>query len=97
MEAQLKQNKEIYEFVGEDGWKHVKQLLMEKIEDLQSTSNVNLNLPPEEVVLDLKVRSTSTDILMEWLREVEGTSEQYEQNELEEEVAEVSHIIRSEG
>lgn len=97
MEAQLKQNKEIYEFVGEDGWKYVKQLLMEKIEDLQSTSNVNLNLPPEEVVLDLKVRSTSTDILMEWLREVEGTSEQYEQNELEEEVAEVSHIIRSEG
>ena len=93
--AHLKRNKEVYEFVYSDGWKHVRGELVAKIDDLQSIMNVAEGTP-EEVKMDIKVRMATIEILTEWLKDVEGQAVQYEQNELEPEIAEISHVIRQE-
>ena len=89
----LKKNKEIYEFVGSDGWKHVRDNLMDKVNDLQSIMNVTQGTP-EEVKMDIAVRMATIELLTEWLSDVEGQSAQYEQNDLDPIRAEASHIMR---
>jgi len=93
--AHLKKNKELYEFVYSDGWKHVRGELVAKVDDLQSILNVKEGTP-EEVKMDIAVRMATIEILTEWLDNVEGQAVQYEQNELDPGIAEVSHIMRQE-
>lgn len=92
----LKKNKEVYEFVTSDGWKYVKSEIVKNIEDLQSIMNIDGDTP-EAVVLDIKVRKNVMAILLEWLRDVEGMTAQYESNEFSSDETEMMYIIRSEN
>lgn len=77
--AVLSEGEIIKNLVEGDGWKMVKEKLVNKMLDLQSV----LNLDPtdaNELVIDIKARKTAIEILKEWLAEVEGQLDQYETN-----------------
>lgn len=92
--SHLKKNKEIYEFTTSDGWKHVKAQLIAKIDDLQSIMNITEE-DPTKVIMDIKVRKVVMEILMEWMADVEGQTNQYEANDLPPDESEFRHIERT--
>lgn len=63
------------------GWGIARRKLMDKIIDLQSIKNIRAS-SPEEVVADIKARNAAVDILMEWLKEIEGAADQYAANKV---------------
>ena len=69
----------IKETLKSNGWGLIRAKLTEQIMDLQSVMNIDAE-NPEEVVRDIKARRTAIDILVSWLKDVEGDLEQYEDN-----------------
>lgn len=67
-------------YVESDGWRWTKDRLAEKIMDLQSIMNLE-GKSPEEIVLDIKARKLTIDILMTTLKQVEGRAEQHRSNQ----------------
>lgn len=66
-------------FVHSEGWKWAKDRLTEKLMDLQSIMNMD-DSSPENVILDLKARRMAVELLMSWLRQLEGRADQHQGN-----------------
>jgi len=77
----LNEGERLKSLVENTGWELAKAKLTEKILDLQSIKNLS-GVTPEEVVSEIKARNTAVDILMEWLKEIEGSAEQYAGNKV---------------
>lgn len=71
----LSKQQTVSDFVQSDGWSYVRAKLIDKIMDLQSIKNIDSS-SPENAVLDLKVKNACVDILIEWLKEIEGEAAQ---------------------
>lgn len=67
--------------VGSEGWSVARDFLMQQIIDLQSIRNITAT-DPTEVIIDIKARTVAIDIILEWLRQVEGTARQHEGNKV---------------
>jgi len=68
----------VSEYVESDGWRYVRDRLMEKIMDLQSIMNIDPD--PNNVIIDLKARKMAVDILVKQIREIEGRASQHANN-----------------
>lgn len=68
------------DYVKAKGWKKVKQKFTEKILDLQSIKNLDVDATAENIIHDIKVRNSVVEVLMEIIQEIEGEAEQYEGN-----------------
>lgn len=71
--------KSLQGLIEHDGWSIARQKLTDKILDLQNAFNVD-DSSVEKMIIDLKARKLATQILFEWLREIEGTPEQVQMN-----------------
>ena len=69
----------IRETIKSNGWGLIRRKLTDKIMDLQSVMNIEAKTP-EEAVNDIRARKSSIEILVSWLKDVEGDLEQYEDN-----------------
>lgn len=65
----------IQEVVNHEGWAHVRQKLMDKILDLQNAFNIE-DTGTSKMLVDLKARKLATQVLFDFLREIEGTAQQ---------------------
>jgi len=70
----------IEDFSKSDGWRWIKDRFTEEIMDLQSIRNIDPQLSPEGVVLDIKARHTAVDILLKMIQKVEGRASQHANN-----------------
>lgn len=61
-------------FVSSSEWQIVRQSLIDKIMDLQSVMNIDNDSSPEIIVIDMRSRKIAIEILLEWLRDIEGTA-----------------------
>ena len=69
-----REKQQIANFVSSSEWQIVRQSLIDKIMDLQSVMNVMDDSSVEKIVIDMRSRKISIEILLEWLREIEGTA-----------------------
>ena len=61
------------------GWAIARKRLIDQVMDLQSIRNIN-EAEPEKMMLDIKARNTAVDILIDWLKDIEGSAEQFKNN-----------------
>lgn len=71
--------KRLHDLINHDGWALARQKLVDKIMDLQNAFNIE-DSTAESLLIDLKSRKMSSRILYEWLQDVEGTAQQFEEN-----------------
>lgn len=74
-------NKEVHDLANSQQWAMIKVRLFEKIDDLQSVMNVDME-NPEQTFQDIKTRKNVIDVLVELMKEVDGEARQFEENEL---------------
>lgn len=74
----LKKGRTIYDWVDSDGWKESRSLLIQKMVALDSLADIDLSKP--EVIKIIAARRLASEILQEWLADIEGTATQYEEN-----------------
>lgn len=67
--------------VEHDAWPLARKKLTDRILDLQSIKNIDTS-DVQTLVTDIKARNAAVDILMEWLREIEGIADQHKNNQL---------------
>lgn len=65
-----------------EGWAEARKKLVDKILDLQNAFNIQDTGDAQMLVIDVRARKLATNILYDWLREIEGTKEQYNANKL---------------
>jgi hypothetical protein len=78
-----KENKEITSFVRTEAWGIIKNKLTDLVADMQNIANIP-DKSPEQVVVEIKARKLSCVILLNWLREIEGTANSINNQEVEE-------------
>ncbi len=61
-------------FVSSSEWQVIRQTLIDKIMDLQSVMNIDNDSSPEIIVIDMRSRKIAIEILLEWLKDIEGTA-----------------------
>lgn len=76
---QLNRGHAIKELVKSDGWGIVREMLVNKLIDLQSVRNIETE-NPEQAVQEIAVRRQVCDTIVEWLREVDSEIEQHLDN-----------------
>jgi hypothetical protein len=67
----LDKNQSMFEFVNLPEWQSVRQILCDKILDLQNAFNIE-DGDAERMMIDLKGRKIAAGVLYEFLREIEG-------------------------
>lgn len=77
----IEEQRPIAKLLETEGWNEARAKLVERIMDLQNAFNVD-DSDANALVIDIKSRKMATNILYDWLREVEGTKEQYNANKL---------------
>lgn len=80
----------IANYIKSDGYRWLKDRLMEKIMDLQSIMNVDGT--PENVIIDLKARRMAVETLVSLIKHIEARAEQHSNNQVSEVTEEI--IIR---
>lgn len=73
------EQKGLQSLVSHESWGVARQKLIDKILDLQNAFNI-LDVDEKSMFIDLKARKIATEILVEWLREVEGTAQEAVEN-----------------
>lgn len=87
----VERGKALQDLVKSDGWQEVKTKIMDKIMELQSIMNLD-STDADQMVIDAKARVMSISCLKEWLEEVEGDAEQFENNYIEDE--DMGYVVR---
>lgn len=73
--AELVRNeKNIEDLCKHEAWPQVKQKFIDKVLDLQSTQNIPLG-DPVAMAIEVQSRNMSVDVLMEWMRDIEGSAQ----------------------
>jgi hypothetical protein len=75
------EQRQITKLTETDGWSFARKKLVEKVLDLQNAFNVNDD-SAEMLLIDIRARKLATSILYDWLKDIEGTKEQYDSNKL---------------
>lgn len=78
----LQQGQAILDLVKSPGWQDVKNKLVEKIMTLGDITMVETEgKSAEQVMMDFKVRKQVIDVLVGWVKEVEGDANQFISNQ----------------
>lgn len=83
--------KRLHALVGHEGWSVARDRLVKRIEDLQNAFSIE-DKTEHEMFVDLKARKIASVVLFDWLRDIEGTADQFESNKLT--LNDDSYIIR---
>lgn len=85
MDAETKKvlgnQKRLLNLVGHEDWPVARQVLADKILDLQNAFNIE-DTDPQKMLVDLQARKLASSILFDFLREIEGTAQQAKETEL---------------
>lgn len=74
--------KSIKDLVGSSGWAEARKRLVRKVAELKMISGIDIQqATPETIIQVIASKNVAADILMAWLRDVEGTAEQHEGNQ----------------
>lgn len=69
----LRETRDIAQFIGTDGWKLVRERLVEKLIEFDSISSVpKENRTLEDIANDIIQREAVVAIVLDWIREIEG-------------------------
>lgn len=71
----LDKNKHLSDLIGSDGWREARAMLSTKILDLQNAFNID-DSDPQKLFLDLQARKIASQVLFDFLREIEGSAAQ---------------------
>lgn len=64
-----------------DDWKWAKKKLLQKLSNLDSVRTLEKTIEKKgDVGLEIKARNMTIKMILEWLDEIEGIAEQYEEN-----------------
>lgn len=77
----MDEQKQAEQLVRSDGWGYARAKLVERVLELQNAFNIE-DSDAQMMLIDIRARKLATEILYDWLKEVEGTKEQYESNKL---------------
>lgn len=89
----MNRGKELSRLIVSKGWQAAKDMLTERIMDIQSVMNIE-GKTAEEVLADIKLRQNLIVEMKEWINDIEGTARQYEANLVQPPVTEKDHIER---
>lgn len=79
--------------VGSDGWVEARKRLVRKVAELKMISGKDIQeATPETIIQVIASKETAATILLDWLRDIEGTVEQHDGNQ-ELMVNEVENIV----
>lgn len=76
-----KQGLVLKDLTKSEGWGIAKKRLIRKIGQLKMITGLDIqNATPETIIQVIASKNTAADILLEWLRDIEGTVEQHDGN-----------------
>ncbi len=70
----------VKDLVGSSGWGEARRRLLKKVAQLKNISNLTDISDPSTIMQVIAAKNTAADILVAWLRDVEGTAEQHDGN-----------------
>lgn len=71
----LEREQKIWALTEMEEWKIVRQMLADKITQLQMNDSLDLEQEPLKLSIEMKANRAASNILLDWLREVEGTAQ----------------------
>lgn len=71
----MAEGEQLLSLVKSDGWAVAKGKLIDYITGLDSISNIDATLPADKQLRIIEVNRTVTQILLQWLRDVEGNAQ----------------------
>lgn len=74
----VRSEKNIEDLCRHEAWPQVKTKFIDKVMDLQSVRNI-ADGTPEAMVIEMKARLLAIDVLLEWMRDIEGTAQKSEE------------------
>lgn len=69
----LDKNQALFELVNHSSWKQARQIIADKILDLQNAFNID-DRDTAQMLADLRARKIATTLLFDFLREIEGSA-----------------------
>ncbi len=88
----LNRQQQLLEVTNHSGWKYVKDIVNNKLSDLQNAFNLE-DSDPVKMLNDLTARKLATVIIQDMLREIEGSKEVVQENKVS---SKDSYIIKLE-
>ena len=86
----VSEQKKLQSLTGHEGWSIIHTKFTEKILSLQNAFDIEVG-DAQKMLIDLQSRKIASALLFDFLREIEGTASQAEDNK---EILQSSHIIR---
>ena len=76
------EQKKIYDFVKSDDWSLIKKKLFDKLITIDSIASVpKEGKSAESMLLEYRTREGVVSIVLEWIKDIEGTANQYLNNQ----------------
>jgi len=67
--------------VGSQGWAEARMRLIKKVAQLKSISNIDIvNSDAATIIQVIAAKNAAAEILVNWLKDIEGSAEQYTAN-----------------
>lgn len=88
----LIEQKTIKDLTGHQAWPIVRKKFTDKILELQNAFDIDAK-DPQTMFVDLQARKIASTLLFDFLREVEGTADQADENN---KLSEKSYVVREE-
>lgn len=83
------------EFISHEGYSIMKKALLNKVSELIDLHNLDLNLTPEQLAIEVKANKKASQIILDVIRlEIEGTAHQAESNTQGLTLNDNSYIVR---
>lgn len=76
----LKRGNKLREFVKSEAWGDIKGKLTEKLVSLADITTLS-DVDPSQILQEIKTRKLAINLVMGWVREIEGEVSQHEANE----------------
>lgn len=78
---EISKGQKVADFVSSDEWKIVKANLMSKLIDFDSINNMEMDKKDNtQLVEELRARKGAIEIVLGWIKEIEGISSQHKAN-----------------
>jgi Mor family transcriptional regulator len=76
----LAKGSKLRDFVKSESWVDVKSQLTEKLVELADITTLS-DVDPTQILQEIKTRKLAINLVMGWVREIEGQANQHEANE----------------
>ena len=77
----INEGEKVQSFVESEDWQKIKKELVARLIDTDSVGNIEAK-DPQQVVIEMSAKQMAIDIVLGWVREIEGQAEQSrEQNQ----------------